>query len=245
MKFYSKIGGFYSDDPYGERNMKSKPVTLRTNNPGAINRSSWQKDLPGYLGNYITSYSTVNGKKVPNYTTFYASPEEGVIAYWWLLKRYRDNYNVRMTPKGIITTYGGGQNYTGYLRYITNLGFRENQTIDLYDDSVLLPFAKAMFRYEAGVPIPWSDAQILYGFNAARGIEKAQKATGKPLGEVSRGPSYTPTTPPDKSAVRSVLAPLAALAGTAAGYILGGIKVTILLAIVGILCYIVYKRYWK
>jgi hypothetical protein len=41
--------------------------------------------------------------------------------------------------------------------------------IDGSDDSSLLKFAKAMFRYESGRETPLSDEQITYGFKLGRG----------------------------------------------------------------------------
>jgi hypothetical protein len=45
-----------------------------------------------------------------------------------------------------------------------------------------LPFARAMFRYEAGQESPLSDEQIKYGFRLARGDEPSE-------------PPETPDTP--------------------------------------------------
>ena len=52
--------------------------SIRTNNPGALNISNWQKTFPGYAG------------KTPpdgagNVTTIYVTPEHGVAAWYHLL----------------------------------------------------------------------------------------------------------------------------------------------------------------
>ncbi|MGR9319817.1 hypothetical protein ACU8LZ_25660 (plasmid) [Rhizobium leguminosarum] len=56
----------------------------------------------------------------------------------------------------IISKYGGGQDYTNYVKFV------KNQTG--YSDA----FGKALFRYEAGRQTPLLDEQILYGFKLAR-----------------------------------------------------------------------------
>lgn len=153
--YRSLIGGYYANP-----NDRSLPVSIRANNPGAVNGASWERSEPGYV-----TEIKYDGK---NNTTIFETPEQGVAVYWKLLQKYRDSGTD--TVGEIIHKYGGGQDYSGYLKMVAQwTGFGASKPVDLEDDSVLLPFAKAMFRYEAGRPIPWSDAQILYGFDLARG----------------------------------------------------------------------------
>lgn len=203
-------GGYFSSDPL---NM-SLPRSIRSNNPGALNISAWQKELPGYVG------TTVADKSVnKNVTTIYETPEHGVAAWYKLMEKYQ-SYGDR-TIKDIITRYGGGQNYSLYEKTVVKwTGLPDSTVINLKDDKVLLPFAKAMFRYESGKVIPWSDAQILYGFNLARGV------------------------PPE--VVIGSVAIVAATAGTAAvlssnenywPYIIGAVLLTTIIGIVAVYWY--------
>jgi hypothetical protein len=163
--YRSLVGGFFSSDPTD----KSVPVSIRMNNPGAINGAAWLRERPGYVGEVTTSTSTVGGKTVPNKSTIFETPEHGVAVWYILMQKYRSAGAV--TVAGIINRYGGGQNYSGYVADVTKrTGLHADYEIKLTgDDANLLKFAKAMFRHEAGRDTPLSDEQIMYGFYLARG----------------------------------------------------------------------------
>ena len=154
-------GGFYSDAPFD----KSVPVSIRTNNPGALNVAEWIKEYPGYAGDRLTTTG--------NSTVIFEAPEYGVGAYLKLLKKYR--------KKGATSIHDVIYRYSGkgreaeaaaYVKAVVKItGFPADTDIDLENDALLLRVAKAMFRVEAGVPTPLSDAQVLYGFKLERGIE--------------------------------------------------------------------------
>jgi len=161
----SLIGGFYSADPYD----KKVPTSVRTNNPGALNTSKAVAAMPGYVGASETSAG--------NKTAIFYTPEQGSAAYWDLLKRYRAAG--AKTVSQIINRYGGGQDYSAYLKFVvksTGLPGTYEIKIDGSDDASLLKFAKAMFRYESGRETPLSDEQITYGFKLGRGDETALAA---------------------------------------------------------------------
>ncbi|HEV3185743.1 MAG TPA: hypothetical protein VGZ49_12725 [Xanthobacteraceae bacterium] len=148
-------GGFYSSTPFD----RTIPVSIRCNNPGAINGAPWEKTYPGY----VDTVETTPGNK----TTIFEAPEFGIAVWWELLRRYA-KANVT-TVGGIINRYGGGQDYSNYIKFVTKqTGFTANKAAPLDDDDVLLAFGKAMFRYEAGKAPPWKNAQILYGFKLGR-----------------------------------------------------------------------------
>ena len=148
-------GGFFSSTPY-DRSMRA---SVRCNNPGAINGAFWETHYPGF----VDTVETTPGNK----TTIFETPEYGIAVWWELLRRYRAQGHT--TVGQIINTYGGGQDYTNYINFVTDrTGFASTLEIGLGDDNALLQFGKAMFRYEAGEPIPWSDAQILYGVKLGR-----------------------------------------------------------------------------
>lgn len=161
--FRSLVGGYFGDGSKVDARGKKIPVSLRANNPGAVNGAPWERQMPGYVTEI--KYDGVNN------TTVFETPEHGVAVYWTLLKKYRDNG--RTTIRQIITRYIGVKGAQDYINSVTRMtGWSDDTVIDIWHDASVLPFAKAQFRHEAGVPIPWSDAQILYGFNLARGWEK-------------------------------------------------------------------------
>jgi uncharacterized protein (TIGR02594 family) len=152
-------GGFYSATPYDK---SSGHVSIRMNNPGAINGASWEKTFPGY----VEDFETTPGNK----STIFEAPEYGVAAWWTLLKKYRDSGYTSL--RQIIVHYGGGGQTATYEKYAATVASRTglglNQEIRLDDDATLLKFAKGMFQEEAGKPTPLSDDQILYGFQIGR-----------------------------------------------------------------------------
>ena len=162
--YRSLIGGFFSGTPMDK---SSGPVTIRMNNPGAINGAPWERTYPGY----VDTVETTPGNK----TTIFEAPEFGVAVWWELLRRYK---NAGATTVGqIITKYGGGQDYSNYVKFVKKqTGFSDSKQVPLDDDDVLLAFGKAMFRYEAGKAPPWKNAQILYGFKLGRAGGSVQNA---------------------------------------------------------------------
>ena len=94
-------GGFYSSNPFD----RSVPVSIRCNNPGAINGAAWEKTYPGY----VDTVETTPGNK----TTIFEAPEYGVAVWWELLRRY--SAAGVATVGGVINRYGGGQDYSAYI----------------------------------------------------------------------------------------------------------------------------------
>ncbi len=150
-------GGYFSSTPMDK---STGPVTKRCNNPGAINGASWEITYPGY----VSTVETTPG----NRSTIFEAPEYGVGAWWDLLRRYAAADAT--TVGGIVTKYGGGQDYSAYLQFVLKqTGFSADTAIDLNNDQQVLQFGRAMFRYEAGQVLPWSDDQILCGIRGGRG----------------------------------------------------------------------------
>lgn len=146
------------------------PVSIRTNNPGAINTASWVREYPGYVGATVTTPG--------NATVSFATPEHGVAAWWELLARYRDSGVT--TLRGVIYRYcgagreGEAADYTSFIMKAT--GLAGSTTLVLDNDRVMLAVAKAFFRYEAGQPTPLKDSQIIAGFAMGRAA-RAQGAS--------------------------------------------------------------------
>jgi hypothetical protein len=180
-------GGYFSSTPMDK---STGPVTKRCNNPGAINGASWETTYPGYFATVETTPG--------NRSTIFEAPEYGVGAWWDLLRRYEARNAA--TVGGIITTYGGGQDYSAYLQFVLRqTGFSAGTVIDLNNDQQVLQFGRAMFRYEAGQALPWSDDQILYGIRGGRQYANTQVWPSSPsLAAPTRpvpGPVVTPPVP--------------------------------------------------
>jgi hypothetical protein len=154
--YRSLIGGFFSSTPLDK---SSGPVTIRTNNPGAINGAPWETSYPGYVGTVVTTPG--------NPSSIFEAPEYGVGAWWNLMQIYETtNTN---TVAGIINRYGGQQDYSAYIQFVVKrTGFAPDTVVDLSDDQQLLGFGSAMFRYEAGQDLPWNSDQILFGIRCGR-----------------------------------------------------------------------------
>ncbi len=165
----------------------TEPVSIRFRNPGALNYAPWMQTFPGFDGHQLTTPG--------NSTARFKSHEAGVAAWWVLMRKYRDGGH--NTVGKIITRYGGtGQDYSAYLATVTaRTGFKTNTVIDLDDDAQLITFARAMFRVEAGVESPLTDAQLRIGFALGRnGGKPLDGRPAEPQGEPKR-PAPTPTAP--------------------------------------------------
>jgi hypothetical protein len=175
--YRSLTGGFFSATPMDK---SSGPVSVRMNNPGAVNGAKWEQTYPGY----VDTVETTPG----NRSTIFESPEHGIAVWWQLMHLYRAAGAI--TPEGIINRYGGGQDYSAYLRFVLKrTGFDRNTVIDLDNDQQLLKFGSAMFRYEAGRELPWSDNQILFGIRSGREFARTgQWPSSIPVGPVAPGP---------------------------------------------------------
>lgn len=159
--YRSLAGGFFSADPFDNR----MPTSIRTNNPGALNASPWVKAYPGYVGDKVTSMSGASA----NNTAIFETPEQGVAVWHELMKRYATAGAV--TVEKIINKYGGGQDYSAYVAFVTKQsGLPADYKIGLTgsDDYNLMKFARAMWHFEAGRATPLSNDQIVYGFKLAR-----------------------------------------------------------------------------
>ena len=178
VKYRSLVkGGFFSSNPFD----RSVPVSIRCNNPGAINGAAWEKTYPGY----VDTVETTPGNK----TTIFEAPEFGVAVWWELLRRYATRGID--TVGGVINQYGGGQDYSGYIRFVTaKTGFPARKKVSLDDDDMLLAFARAMFHYEAGRPTPLKAEQVLYGLRLGRNKGSEERAGAPP--PVTRDEAVTP-----------------------------------------------------
>lgn len=157
-------GGFFSSpDHRGEVN-----PSIWSNNPGAINGdAAWVKKEPGF----VTTVRIGGGNPIAVFET----PEEGVALWYKLIQRYRAN-GIK-TLQGIVNRYGGGQDYSEYVKFVVRkTGYAAAKEIDPEDLNVLMALGKAMFWYEAGKPTPLKDEQILYGIRLGQGVKPPAEA---------------------------------------------------------------------
>ena len=159
-----ETGNFFSGRPdaaYSASNALTRRA-LRTNNPGAINISKWQRDsMKGYVG---TTLPGPDG----NITAIYETPEEGVAAWGFLIRKiYFNGRKEKVTVGEIVDKYRGTNSRApyidGYKKY-SNGKLSEDYGIDLYDNAELARFAIAAYSHELGFWYPLTDNQLLAGF---------------------------------------------------------------------------------
>jgi D-alanyl-D-alanine carboxypeptidase len=142
---------------------------IRTNNPGALNVSTWQRTRPGFVGQ-------TPADAAGNFTAIYRTPEQGIAAWYFLLfDRYGFGKTGRFDLAFLARKYAG-QNaspaevkaYTDGWSKWSNGALQLDTVIHFALDEELLDFAKAEFAHEAGAVSPLHDDQILYGFALGR-----------------------------------------------------------------------------
>lgn len=201
-------GGYFSSDPRD----RSLPVSIRTNNPGAINTASWVRTYPGFVNARVTTPG--------NSTAIFEAPEYGVGLWWELLHRYRGDIGAtRFSLRNVIFKYcgrGREREAVDYLQFVSaRTNMHGDQLIDIHDFAALLVLAKAFFHYEAGRSSPLKEAQITYGFEFGAHQASEDATPSVPSGRVSRrstksaGMSAISAAPAMSSSRRVVLAELA------------------------------------
>lgn len=155
-------GGFYSADPddLGVRR------SIRTNNPGALNITPWQREFRGYVG--ITQADGAG-----NRTTIYRTPEHGVGAWLHLLViRYNYGFDGQIRLGELARRYAGVEDedssavrgyIAGWKRH-SGRNYTRSTTVRIGSDEELLSLALGMFGHEIGDPTPLSKEQITFGF---------------------------------------------------------------------------------
>ena len=150
------------DDPAVNR-------AIRTNNPGALNISGWQRKRRGYVGQ-------TQPDGAGNITTIYQTPEHGVAAWFFLLSDrygyavagYFDLVSLAKKYAGSHATDAEVRAYTDGWSKWSNGALRRDTIIHLASDDEMLLFAKAEFAHEAAAPSPLRDRQVVCGFALER-----------------------------------------------------------------------------
>ena len=151
-------GGFFSAAPFDLGVKRS----IRTNNPGALNVTAWQKKFPGYVG-----FTAADGGG--NKTTIYVTPEHGIAAWHHL---FTDTYHYGETGSftlgalahkyaGPTSTDAAAQAYIRGWNHFADDELTADSAFALDDDADMLRLAHAMFGHEAARHTPLKDEQIL------------------------------------------------------------------------------------
>src|SRR5271166_4611502 len=159
-------GGFFSSNPT-ELTVKR---SIRTNNPGALNISGWQKTFPGFAGE-------TQPDAAGNVTTIYVTPEHGVGAWYHLLAvRYGYGPNGVIRIGDLAQRYAGvnsetdpaAKNYiAGWRKWSGNQLDKDSQ-VHLVDDGEMLLLGHGMFGNEIGGNSPLHDNQITTALSLVR-----------------------------------------------------------------------------
>jgi D-alanyl-D-alanine carboxypeptidase len=190
----SHEGGHFAHDP--KQFISGDPRTkraVRTNNPGALNISAWQKAMPGYVGR-----TQADNSASANKTTIYLAPEDGVQAWYTLIvHRYEQLFHLISHGTGstinirrLAKTYGLGapdkadnalsnderdvvNSYlAGWKKWSTRpprtIVLEASTEIDPNNTAHMLTLASAMFSHEASLATPLLDVQMEDGINRAR-----------------------------------------------------------------------------
>lgn len=142
---------------------------IRTNNPGALNITNWQKKRPGYVG--YTEPDTSG-----NMTTIYKTPEHGISAWYHLISEiYGLSELGKFEIKTLARRYAGSdaseeavQAYINGWSHWSEGHLTKDTVVHLQSDDEMIRLAKALFAHEAGATIPLHDDQILYAIQSER-----------------------------------------------------------------------------
>ena len=153
-------GGFFSADP-GNLNVRR---SIRTNNPGALDFSTWQQKRLGYVG--VTQPDNSPNR---NITTIYRTPEHGVAAWYYLISHLYNFPGGSFSLNDLARRYAGGNDPTAIRDYIVGWtrwldpSLPTSGRISVGDTTTMATLGKAMFSHEAGKATPVHDDQILFG----------------------------------------------------------------------------------
>jgi len=170
--------GFFSHWPDKKRSKRNPltPRAIRTNNPGAINKASWRRKIPGYVG--LTQPDVDD-----NQTMIFTCPEYGIAAwkYWFTKVMFPGETSVRVGQ--VIKKYAGRPEkehdyIVGFKTYSPPDRVLEPTVIlDLRSDKDMKELARAQFSHETGFWYPLTDAQFDKGMQIAAELLEKEKST--------------------------------------------------------------------
>ena len=169
---------FFSHWPNSGRDRRD-PLTLRTircNNPGAINRASWRRKIPGYVG-----VTRPDNSEDGNQTMIFTSPEFGVAAWrFWFTKVMFPGVR-RTSIADIVKKYAGNPAkeeayFVGYLNFSPpDRPMTRDVIIDLQNDDDMRVLAQLQFSHETGFRYPLTDAQFAEGVRIAGALLEQER----------------------------------------------------------------------
>jgi hypothetical protein len=157
--------GFFSSHPYDLKVRRS----IRTNNPGALNVTAWQRAFPGFVG--VTAPDHAG-----NVTAIYVTPEHGIGAWHYLLTdRYNFGERGSFALRDLARRYAGVASsfdpaVTAYVKGWTKWAsdLTADSVLELDNDLHMIDLAHGMFGHEAGGKTPLSDQQITLALKLKR-----------------------------------------------------------------------------
>jgi D-alanyl-D-alanine carboxypeptidase len=158
-------GGLFSSDPDDMRVLRA----VRTNNPGALNISDWQRQRVGFVG-----VTKDDGRG--NVTSIYSAPEYGIAAWYHLLaERYGFAHTGSFTIADLARHYAGGgaaqsvvNNYVSAWSRLADTRLSAASVVHLSNDAEMLNLARGMFKNEASAKLRISNDQILFAIRHER-----------------------------------------------------------------------------
>ena len=129
--------------------------------------------MQGYVG------STLPGPD-GNKTAVYETPEHGIAAWGFLLRKiYFNGKKGKVTVGEIVDKYRGTNSRTPYIdgyKKFSDGRFGEDYEVDLYDNAELGRLAIASYSHEFGFWYPLTDEQLMAGFAITDGyIDRSGK----------------------------------------------------------------------
>jgi D-alanyl-D-alanine carboxypeptidase len=158
--------------------------SIRSNNPGALNISAWQKKRPGFVG-------VTKDDGQGNITAIYSSPEYGVAAWYCLLSekyRFASLPGAAFSMDQLAHKYAGSDassekiaNYVNGWSRLAERPLSSDSMIHLDNDDEMLNLARAMYKLEAGTHLQLSNDQILFGIGNVRSKSLPAPPTRPPI----------------------------------------------------------------
>lgn len=142
---------------------------IRTNNPGALNLTTWQRKRPGYVGH-------TEPDSAGNITTIYQTPESGIAAWYHLVSEIYGFGELGQFDLTSLARRYAGRNaseravkaYTdGWARWSGGV-LDASSVVHLSSNPEMLQFATALFAHEAASQTPLHDDQIIYAIDGER-----------------------------------------------------------------------------
>lgn len=164
--YRSLSSGFFSSSPFD----LSVKRSIRTNNPGALNVTQWQRRFPGF--------STVTQPdSAGNVTSIYWTPEHGIAAWHHLMTdRYGYGSAGRFSLRELAMRYAGVQepDHAAVKSYLAGWRRRSGHDINgtsmfgLDSDDDMLILARGMFGHECAGASPIQDEQVVFALGLKR-----------------------------------------------------------------------------